>query len=159
MKTLRDERKRLYCQPCHIIGAVQDPEGAFFREYGGYRVVEGELCEATNKRGPLGGPPSQEWRDILIWDGEEHTTIGTFGDHVTLIIPPKKKGHWDKRTGDELWVDLQKAQRVRDVYKKALREIGSAPICGGTPEMAGYERGRQEAARIAREALDEQDTD
>ena len=151
MRTLIDEyRKRR--DATRVFHSVSDAnmyhEGAeaALAEYGSWRVVEGELVEATNRRGPLGGPPSLEWREVSIWDGEEYTNIGAIGDNVKLILPPEeKKEEPVAKAMLRVMAAEERARRRANKFEQALREIE------GHGAIASYVVIRD----IAREALDD----
>ena len=127
MKTLKDERRDR-----GWVGVES--------KYGNYRVVEGALTA------PLRAEDGR-W-DLYVGA----TRIGMEGDEICLLIPPAKPPHWDKRTPNELWVTLQKAQITRDKYEQALKEIGKA---GHYPSSDTWYQLFTQSRRIAKEALDE----
>ena len=143
MKTLRDEGVRL-------IGCTDEAE-EFFHVYGDWQVARGELCIATNRRGPLGGPLSQEWQEVTVWDGEEYTSLGVVGGHVELIKPPLEEDGDEtsslRRQLLQTASDKRDAQHRADKYEKALRDIADVRT-----ELLGVAR---EMKRKAKEALDE----
>ena len=129
MKTLRDEWRRMTdAMWQHLF------TNPFFRKYGDYRVVEGEL--SVRKR--------LDRRSLVVLQNSSgYVDIGACGDTKTLILPPEEK---EVRTAEEARRQLLRADR----FEKALREIA-----GATWPMVTVREGVKLLRKIAREALDE----
>ena len=140
MKTLKGEMKRLSGHDAKwLIARIP-----FWSEYGDWRVVEGELVIATNQRGPLGEPPSQVWREVAVFDGEEYTKIGVVGDRVKLILPPEEKKGAAERMRCACAMFKSNAWTLNDCRRVWLGEVEEeppTPILNLTKKL-GYERAR-----------------
>jgi hypothetical protein len=161
MKTLRDDVRMWlrpgvrFCPSPEAYGEYEHGVRDALRKYGSYRVVEGVLYY----RSPDPQPIAHGANMVFVRTDGGDVDISPLSNTVKLLLPPEEKedGAADLRRklsqchaqARDIAADCTEHRHRADKYEKALREI--AGVAGETTAL------RRTLARIAREALDEND--